>query len=168
VGQLRAHNGASGHPLLLGARGRGGKDDLRTRAHVATGVIGPYIRRTPENPPYRNCFAIVFCGSLSGQLSTIAGGRHPNFWRSPYVSHSLPVPAGPLQHRIGPVGAASRILREAWSSAEVVRPAHRRCRLLSSALGLCLADAPPRVPALADGLLPLPQVASGRTPTASS
>jgi hypothetical protein len=113
----------------------------------SSGVMVAFGKRLPfAKLALRNCFAIVFCGSLSGRRSTITGDRHSNIRRSPYVSHSLPIPVRPLRRRMGPVGAASRILREAWSSAEVVRPAHCRCRLLSSALGLCLADASPRVP----------------------
>jgi len=63
-----------------------------------------------------------------------------------YAPHPPPLPIRPFRRRVGPAGAASRILREARSTAQVARPARRERRLLLAALGMCLADAAPRVP----------------------
>src|SRR5215211_7396542 len=78
-----------------------------------------------------------------------------------YAPHLPPVPVRPFRRRVGPAGAATRLSREARPAAQVAHPAGCGRRLLPAALGMCLANAPVGVPALADRLLPLPQMAPG-------
>jgi hypothetical protein len=68
---------------------------------------------------------------------------------------------------MGSPRAPPRFSGEAWPSPEVLCPTHSRRRLLPTEKRLRLADAPERVPALADALLPLSQVAPRRAAAAS-
>lgn len=62
---------------------------------------------------------------------------------------------------MGPAGAATRLLQEARSSGQVADAPHRRRRLLPVENRLCLEDVAEGITTLANGLLPLSQVAPG-------
>src|SRR5215211_3945992 len=81
----------------------------------------------------------------------------PNAWRPPYAPTTLPV--RPLRRRMGHPRTAAQPGRKARSTAQVACTPDRGRRLLLAQEWLLVADAAPRVPTLADGLLPFPQVA---------
>src|SRR5215213_10968823 len=86
--------------------------------------------------------------------------RAPGGLHVPYTSP--PVPLRPLRRGVGPAGTPTRVFREARSPAEVARQARGRRRLLPAKERLRMAHVAPRVSAVADGVLPLLQVAPGR------
>jgi hypothetical protein len=72
------------------------------------------------------------------------------------------LPVRPLRRRVGPARTAAQQGRKARPTARVVHPSGRRRRVLPAQERLFVADAPARVPTVADRLPPLPQVAHRR------
>src|SRR5215203_7539172 len=96
----------------------------------------------------------------SGALVTRDPGGH-------HAARSPSLPLRPYRPGVGAARTAARVFREARSSAEVARSACGGCRVLSAQERLRLADAAQRITAVADRLLPLLEVASGRATTPS-
>src|SRR5215218_11152794 len=83
-----------------------------------------------------------------------AGGLHA---RAPQ-----PVPIRPFRRRVVTARAVARVSRKARASTKMACAPHRRCSVLLAQEWLRLADAAPGVSTLADGLLPLSQMAHRR------
>src|SRR5215218_765550 len=134
-----------------------------THSYSTLGDSGQFPRRLPLERVLQNGNRWVF-RVLYG-LPSRANACCPSFWRCRYAPHPPPpVSVRPFRRRVDPAGATTRVPREARRpAAKVAHPAGRGCRLLPAALWMCLADAPARVPALADRLLSLPQMATGRS-----
>src|SRR5215212_2694085 len=77
------------------------------------------------------------------------------------------LPLRPLRRRVDHPRTAALFDRKARPSAEVAAETRRERRLLPAQERMFVADATLRVPAVADGLLPLPQV-EDRRPAAPS
>jgi len=116
--------------------------------------------RDPAEGLFRQSLGIVLQtridGLLRGRRATIRGATHPRSRRSSCRALAVLKPLRPYRSRVEAARTAASLLREARTPAKVADTPRCRCRrVLPTALRLRLADAPPRISALADGLLPL-------------
>jgi len=151
-------------PPVVDARQRGvlGRG---THWRGCLGLLDVRSLATSENTPSRASFAKKHFGVPDGRRSSMRASVHPDAQR-PSCTHRATPQTSPTKSGLSS-NRVALLSRKARPSAEVAVEARGGRRLLPAAERVFVADAAPRIPAVADGLLSLPQV-EDRRPAAPS